>query len=84
MYQDSKLDPEAYAVLLEINNLPDYYDDNKLYDLFRPFGPLNLCKCVMKDGTFRGTAFVQFFNTFSSQESERQLVSFFFLSFLFF
>lgn len=74
MYQDSKLDPEATAALLEINGLPDYYDDNKLYDLFRPFGPLNLCKCVLKDGAFRGTAFIQFFHPWSSHEAERNLV----------
>lgn len=74
MYQDASLDPEATAALLEINGLPDYFDDNKLYDLFRPFGPLNLCKCVMKDGAFRGTAFVQFFRAQSSQDAEINLV----------
>ncbi|GAA5806170.1 hypothetical protein HPULCUR_011700 [Helicostylum pulchrum] len=73
MYQDSKLDPEATAALLEINCLPEYYDDNKLYDIFRPFGPLNLCKCVMKDGAFRGNAYVQFFDSSNSQDAERNL-----------
>ncbi|KAI7889348.1 uncharacterized protein EV154DRAFT_483218 [Mucor mucedo] len=73
MYQDASLDPEATAALLEINGLPDYFDDNKLYDLFRPYGPLNLCKCVMKEGAFRGTAFVQFFHPQSSQNAEVNL-----------
>lgn len=80
MYQDASLDPEATAALLEINGLPDYFDDNKLYDIFRPFGPLNLCKCVMKDGAFRGTAFIQFFNAQSSQEAEINLVCVIFFS----
>lgn len=74
MYQDKRLDPEAKAALLEINGLPEHFDDNKLYDVFRPFGPLNLCKCVMKDGAFRGTAFVQFFNAYSSNEAVAQMV----------
>jgi RNA recognition motif-containing protein len=74
MYQDKRLDPEAKAALLEINGLPEHFDDNKLYDVFRPFGPLNLCKCVMKDGAFRGTAFIQFFNSYSSNEAVAQLV----------
>ncbi|KAI8066288.1 uncharacterized protein B0P05DRAFT_553712 [Gilbertella persicaria] len=73
MYQDKRLDPEATAVLLEINGLPDYFDDNKLYDVFRPFGPLDLCKCVMKDGAFRGTAFIQFFNQHNSDDAETHL-----------
>ena len=74
MYQDKRLDPEAKAALLEINGLPEYFDDNKLYDVFRPYGPLNLCKCVLKDGAFRGTAFIQFFNSYSSNEAVAQLV----------
>lgn len=74
MYQAKGLDPEATAGLLEINGLPEHFDDNKLYDVFRPFGPLNLCKCVMKDGAFRGTAFIQFFSPYSSDEAEASLV----------
>lgn len=74
MYQDGSLDPEATAALLEINGLPEYFDDNKLYDIFRPFGPLNLCKCVKKGSSFKGTAFIQFFENFSSEEAERNLV----------
>lgn len=75
MYQDGDLDPEATAALLEINGLPEYYDDNKLFDLFRPFGPLNLCKCIMKDGAFRGRAFIQFFHPHKSKNAERNLVT---------
>ncbi|KAL9547423.1 hypothetical protein MBANPS3_006173 [Mucor bainieri] len=73
MYQDKRLDPEAKAALLEINGLPEHFDDNKLYDVFRPFGPLNLCKCVMGESAFRGTAFVQFFNAYSSNEAVAQM-----------
>jgi hypothetical protein len=74
MYQDGSLDPEATAGLVQINNLPDYFDDNKLYDVFRPFGPLNLCKCIMREGVFAGTAFIQFFKQNDSDEAERKLV----------
>ncbi|KAI8363884.1 hypothetical protein BD560DRAFT_403764 [Blakeslea trispora] len=73
MYQEKRLDRTASAVLLKVNGLPDYFDDNKLYDVFRSFGPLNLCKCVMKDGAFRGTAFVQFFFPHNSDDAEAQL-----------
>lgn len=75
MYQDKRLDPEATAALLEINNLPEHYDDNQLYDLFRPFGPLNLCKCILLDGAFRGTAFIQYFYPSSSDEAVSTLVT---------
>jgi RNA recognition motif-containing protein len=74
MYQDHRLDPEASACLLEVNGLPDYFDDNRLYDVFRPFGPLNLCKCVMNDGSFQGGAFIQFFHQNNSDEAQNNLV----------
>ncbi|KAI9271303.1 hypothetical protein BY458DRAFT_509569 [Sporodiniella umbellata] len=73
MYQDRRLDPEATASLFEVNGLPEYFDDNKLYDLFRPFGPLNLCKCVTLEGQFKGTAFIQFFRQESSDEAQNNL-----------
>lgn len=75
MYQEKRLDPEASAALLEINNLPDHFDDNQLYDLFRSFGPLNLCKCVLHEGTFKGTAFIQFFYPSHSDDAVATLVN---------
>ncbi|KAI8973768.1 hypothetical protein BDF20DRAFT_671628 [Mycotypha africana] len=73
MYEDKSLDPEATAMLLEVDGLPEYYDDNILYDLFRPFGPLNLCKCILKDGVFKGSAFIQFFDPSNSDKAEASL-----------
>lgn len=50
-------------------------DNNGLYDLFRPFGPLSLCSLIVEGGSFRGTAFVQYFNQEDSDEAQNQLVS---------
>lgn len=74
MYRDRRLDEEANANLLEVNGLPEYFDDNKLYDIFRPFGPLFLCKCVMIDGLFKGNGFIQFFRQNNSDEAQNNLV----------
>ncbi|CAO3689073.1 unnamed protein product [Rhizopus stolonifer] len=73
MYRDRRLDEEANANLLEVNGLPEYFDDNKLYDIFRPFGPLYLCKCVMIDGLFKGNGFIQFFRQNNSDEAQNNL-----------
>ncbi|KAI8974127.1 hypothetical protein BDB01DRAFT_807685 [Pilobolus umbonatus] len=73
MYQDDRLDPQPKSELLIISNLPDYFDENKLYDVFRPYGPLNLCRCVMKDDFYRGDAYIQFFLQADSDEAKRCL-----------
>lgn len=74
MYQNRSLDPVSNAWILEVNGLPDYFDDNRLYDLFRPFGSLNLCKCLMNDGSFQGTAFIRFFKQTHSDEAQKARV----------
>ncbi|KAI9278028.1 hypothetical protein BY458DRAFT_73235 [Sporodiniella umbellata] len=73
MYQNRSLDPESNACLLEVSGLPDHFDDNRLYDVFRPFGPLNLCKCLMNGHFFQGCAFIQFFKQVHSDEAQRVL-----------
>lgn len=78
MYQDSRLEREAEGVLLQVNGLPEYYDDNKLYDTFRPFGPLDLCKCVMDDdGLYKGTAYIRYFYQHNSDNAQKRLVIFY-------
>ncbi|KAI8377560.1 uncharacterized protein BYT42DRAFT_546237 [Radiomyces spectabilis] len=73
MYQDSSLEPEAQANLLQIKNLPLHIDDNNLYDIFRPYGALNLCKSIMEGSTFQGTAFIQFFSQEDADKAQKIL-----------
>ncbi|KAI8332222.1 hypothetical protein BC941DRAFT_132694 [Chlamydoabsidia padenii] len=62
MYLDPTLELEAFGDILEITNLaPDTDDVHRLYDQFRPFGPLQLC---ISNG--QGTAMIQYFNSADS------------------
>ncbi|GAN06588.1 conserved hypothetical protein [Mucor ambiguus] len=54
-------DPQPEGYILEIRHLPTHMDHNSLYDIFRPFGPLSICKPITEDGTLKGKALVQFF-----------------------
>ncbi|ORY97793.1 hypothetical protein BCR43DRAFT_490369 [Syncephalastrum racemosum] len=61
---DGPPEPEATSGILQITNLPLHATNAFLYDHFRKFGPMNLCKIIMEQGThFRGTALVQYFRT---------------------
>ncbi|KAI8331756.1 hypothetical protein BC941DRAFT_438377 [Chlamydoabsidia padenii] len=54
---------EAQGVLLKVNRLPRHIDNTFVYHLFRPFGPLALCKLLLEqdDTVFLGTALIQYF-----------------------
>ncbi|KAI8141654.1 hypothetical protein BJV82DRAFT_618597 [Fennellomyces sp. T-0311] len=67
--QDGSFEHEAKGPILHVKNLPLKIDNNALYDLFRPFGPLSLCKPIVEGKTFRGTAFVQYFFQGDSDEA---------------
>ncbi|CAO3642273.1 unnamed protein product [Cunninghamella echinulata] len=69
MYRDASLDPEAQGDILEISNLaPETDDIHRLYDIFRPFGPLQLCL-----STGDGTAMIQYFEVSDSEEAMAQM-----------
>ncbi|CAO3613292.1 unnamed protein product [Mucor hiemalis] len=66
-------EPEAHAGILFIKNLPQFMDNNNsLYELFRPFGPMILCKILVEQqgSTFKGTALVQYFFSENAQDAE--------------
>lgn len=44
--------------------------------MFRPFGPLSLCKPIVEGKGFRGTAFVQYFYQEDSDMAQSNLVSY--------
>ncbi|ORZ26053.1 hypothetical protein BCR42DRAFT_401489 [Absidia repens] len=68
MYRDPTLEPEALGDVLEVSNLaPETDDIHRLYDLFRPFGPLHLCI-----STGQGTAVIQYFKHADSKEAIHQ------------
>ncbi|CDS05458.1 hypothetical protein LRAMOSA07986 [Lichtheimia ramosa] len=59
---DGCQEPEATSGILQIRNLPLQTTNHFLYNLFRPFGPMSLCKVIMDQGRFKGTALVQYFD----------------------
>lgn len=71
MYMKPSIDPTAKGDILEVTNLASTIDDNdRLYDVFRPFGPLKLC---VSNGD--GTAFVQYFHQTDSAKAIYERVS---------
>ncbi|SAM07913.1 hypothetical protein [Absidia glauca] len=56
-------DPVPNAPIFQINHLPSSITNEGLYSIFRPFGPIRLCKIIMeKDASFNGTALLQYFD----------------------
>lgn len=72
---DDAYDPEPKGPILEVKNLPLTIDNDGLYDLFRGFGPLSLCKLIVNGKAFQGAAFVQYFSQDDSNEAQNVLVS---------
>ncbi|ORX62017.1 hypothetical protein DM01DRAFT_1331479 [Hesseltinella vesiculosa] len=69
MYRDPTLDPEPQGDVLEIVNLSSETNNpQRLYDVFRPFGPLYLCEPKSAD-----TAVVQYFNPSDAEDAIYQL-----------
>ncbi|KAI7890624.1 uncharacterized protein EV154DRAFT_511030 [Mucor mucedo] len=66
-------EPQAEGPILEVRNLPNHIDHNTLYDIFRPYGPLSICKPITEDGSHRGKALVQFFHRYHSDSSVSDL-----------
>jgi len=54
--------PKPEAIILQAKHLPLHTNNNSLYDLFRPYGPIQLCKTVAENGSaFEGTALIHYF-----------------------
>ncbi|KAI9265523.1 hypothetical protein EDC94DRAFT_517117 [Helicostylum pulchrum] len=67
-------EPEAHAGILHIKNLPSHTNNKSLYELFRPFGPMMLCKILVEQGsTYKGTALVQYFNSDNTLDAEHNM-----------
>lgn len=63
-------------MLLKVDNLPKYFESTALYDLFRPFGPLAICKLLLEpeDSAFHGSALIQYFCHEDSEEAIQAMV----------
>jgi polyadenylate-binding protein len=70
-------EPEAHAAILHIKNLPNHINNNKsLYELFRTFGPMILCKIMVEQQQgFKGTALIQYFDSQNQKDVELSMVS---------
>lgn len=66
---------EAEGPILQVKNLPTQIDHNTLYDIFRPYGPLSICKPITEDGAHRGKALIQFFYKCDSESAMSDLVT---------
>ncbi|KAI8580201.1 hypothetical protein K450DRAFT_238641 [Umbelopsis ramanniana AG] len=54
--------PKPEAIILQAKHLPLHTNNSSLYDLFRPYGPIFLCKTVAENGSaFEGTALIHYF-----------------------
>ncbi|KAI9306185.1 hypothetical protein BJ944DRAFT_178676, partial [Cunninghamella echinulata] len=63
-------DPEPVADILQVCDLPSSTTNQSLYEHFRPFGPLALCKIIMEYGTkFNGTAMIQYYHVKDSDQA---------------
>lgn len=60
--------------ILEVRHLPTNIDRNHLYDIFRPYGPLNICQLLAESGSPRGRALIQYFFKESSEAANADLV----------
>ncbi|CAO3582938.1 unnamed protein product [Absidia cylindrospora] len=70
MTPDGTKDQIPNAPIFQVNHLPLSMTNNGLYNLFRPFGPIRLCKIIVeKDSTFNGTALLQYFNQKDAENS---------------
>ena len=68
-------EPTATSVILQVKNLPPGTTEHTLYDLFRPFGAMSMCKVIInQEKTFKGTALVQYFNSSDADTAAQKMV----------
>ncbi|KAI8338469.1 hypothetical protein BC941DRAFT_21032 [Chlamydoabsidia padenii] len=63
---DKGYEPEPLSDILQVQHLPMDSTNQSIYDLFRSFGPMALCKIIVEQGptaAFDGTALVQYYHT---------------------
>lgn len=70
MYRRPGYDPEVKGDILQLSNLASQTNnEHRLYDLFRPFGPLQLC---ISNG--QGSATIQYFKQADSARAIQHMV----------
>lgn len=76
VYQNNQ-QHEAEGMLLKVTRLPQYVNNSTVYNLFRRYGPLALCKLVLEqdESVFLGTALVQYFYHEDSETAIQEMVS---------
>ena len=72
---DGCQEPEATSGILQIRNLPLQTTNHFLYNLFRPFGPMSLCKVIMDQDRFKGTALIQYFDAIHADTAVHYMAS---------
>ncbi|SAM09069.1 hypothetical protein [Absidia glauca] len=63
---DQACEPEPMSDILQVQHLPMDSSNQSIYDLFRPFGPMALCKIIVEQGptaVFNGTALIQYYHS---------------------
>ncbi|OZJ05866.1 hypothetical protein BZG36_00932 [Bifiguratus adelaidae] len=66
-------DPLPSGTILSVSELPSIVDNTHLHELFRPFGPLYMCRTLLEGGKFRGNALVQFFDDQHARSAQEEM-----------
>ncbi|RUS15201.1 hypothetical protein BC937DRAFT_92759 [Endogone sp. FLAS-F59071] len=67
-------EPESTAHILQVKQLSLTTDNIKLYNLFRPYGPIYWCRLALDGGAFKGVALVQYFKQEDADSAQEDLL----------
>ncbi|KAI9032663.1 hypothetical protein CLU79DRAFT_727352 [Phycomyces nitens] len=73
-FESNRPEPKPLAEILYVRNLPPQTNNRSLYDMFRPFGPMNICKVLVEQGhEFKGTALILYFKSEDAVHAEQTM-----------
>ncbi|KAI7862904.1 hypothetical protein BDF14DRAFT_1849502 [Spinellus fusiger] len=73
IHRDPLLEPQPKSNVLQVKNLPDYINETILYDVFRPLGPLSLCRLYPEPSGHQPTAYIRYFSQKHANQAQREL-----------
>ncbi|KAL0090560.1 hypothetical protein J3Q64DRAFT_1636589 [Phycomyces blakesleeanus] len=74
--ESNRPEPKPSAGILYVKDLPPQTNNVSLYDIFRPFGPMNICKILVEQGhELKGTALLLYFKSEDAAHAEQTMVN---------
>ncbi|KAL1916989.1 uncharacterized protein VTP21DRAFT_5186 [Calcarisporiella thermophila] len=64
---------EAQAKKLLVSQLPLHADNNFLFNLFRPHGPIATCRVLIDNGMFKGSALIHYFVQADAEQAMKEM-----------